>query len=127
MDLGKINRNAEDRSVVWAAAVTATLGLAQLLAGVGAHLDGDVLGARIGIVVAVVFFALAYGVYRGSRPAAVAIVTLFILQAVLSFLVAGITVGGLVWTAILGGLLWAGMRGVFAQAARPGPVPRRPA
>lgn len=119
MDLGKINRDAEDRSVVWAAAVTALLGLTALLGAGASRLEGDVLGGRVGILAALVFFALAYGVYRGSRAAAVAAVVLFVLRAALSFLAFGVTGMSPLWTVILGALLWAGMRGVFAQSARP--------
>ncbi len=123
MDLGKISRDAEDRSVAWAAAVTALLGLAQLLGAGASHLEDDVLGARTHIVAAVVFFGLAYGVYRGSRVAAVAVVTLYVLLALLSFLLFGFGGVGLM-TIVLGVVLWTGMRGVFAQAERP-PRPRR--
>lgn len=124
MDLGKINRDAEDRSVVWAAGVTALLGFSALLSGGAAFLDGDVLGGRVGVLVAIVFLALAVGVYRGSRAAAVAVVSLFILQAAINFLAFGLAGMGPVWTAIMGAVLWAGMRGVFAQAARPASAPR---
>jgi hypothetical protein len=130
MDLGKINRDAEDRSVVWAAGVTALMGLSALLSASAAFLNGNVLGGRVGVLVAIVFFALAVGVYRGSRAAAVAVVSLFILQAAINFLVYGLMGMGPVWTVILGAVLWAGMRGVFAQAARPASAPpssRRPA
>jgi hypothetical protein len=123
MDLGKINRDAEDRSVLWAAGVTALLGLSALLSGGAAFLDGDVIGGRMGVLVAIVFLALAAGVYRGSRAAAVAVVGLFLLQAAVNFLVLGLAGMGLVWTVVLGATLWAGMRGVFAQAARPASAP----
>lgn len=129
MDLGKITRDAEDRSVWWAAGVTALLGLAALLNAGAARLDGNAAGGRIGILAALVFFGLAYGVYRGSRAAAVAVVALFILQAALSFLARGLMGTSPLWTVILGAMLWTGMRGVFARSARPSasPRPRRPA
>jgi hypothetical protein len=121
MDLGKINRDSEDRSVAWAACVTALLAVSALLGGVASYLEDDVLGGRIGILAALLFFGLAYGVYRGSRAAAVTVVALFVLQAAIAFLARGLMGTSPFWTVILGAMLWAGMRGVFAQAARPAP------
>ena len=48
-----------------------------------------------------------------------AVVSLYILQAVLGFLAVGLVRMGPAWTVVLGAMLWAGMRGVFAQSARP--------
>jgi|GEM_PF-6546604 len=128
MDLGKINRNAEDRSVVWAAVVTAFLGVAAGLSALFAQLNGRVLDAGIEWVVAILYCGLAFGVYRGSRAAAVAVVTLYLLNVLLSLLAFGLRGVGLM-TVVLGVVLWAGMRGVFAQAARAprsASSPRRP-
>lgn len=118
MDLGKLNRNAEDRSVVWAALVTAFLGLISLVTAAVGGLAGESVESRINLVAGLVYFGLAYAVYRGSRVAAVIVVALFLLNAALSLLVIGLTLGWVAWTLIMGGMLWAGMRGVFAQHAR---------
>ncbi|HEU4883103.1 MAG TPA: hypothetical protein VFT45_12675 [Longimicrobium sp.] len=125
MDLGRLNRDAEDRSVVWAAVVTAALGVATGLFGVFAHLNGQALDARIQLAAAIVYCGLAFGIYRGSRAAAVAVVTLYLLNAALSLLAFGLRGVGLM-TIILGAVLWAGMRGVFAQAARAPRTASRP-
>jgi hypothetical protein len=117
MDLGKLNRDAEDRSVVWAALVTAFLGVATGVSGLFSHLNGRSLDARIEWVVAIVYCALALGVHRGSRAAAVAVVTLYLLNVLLSLMAFGLRGVGLV-TVVLGVVLWAGMRGVFARRAR---------
>jgi hypothetical protein len=117
MDLGKIVRNSEDRSVGWAAVVTAFMGVATGLSALFAQLNGRVLDARIGWVIAIVYWGLAFGVYRGSRAAAVAVVTLYLLNVLLSLLAFGLRGIGLM-TIILGVILWDGMRGVFAKAAR---------
>jgi len=126
MDLGKLNRNAEDRSVVWAALVTAFFGLTSLVMAAATRLEGRALDSRVNLVLGLVWFGLAYAVYRGSRAAAVAVVTLFLLNVTINFLFVGISLGTVVWSVILGTMLWAGMRGVFAQHARP-PAPARPA
>lgn len=126
MDLGKINRDAEDRSVVWAATVTAFLGATLLINAWSSFLDGEVLGGRIAILLALVFFALAYAVYRGSRAAAVAVVALFVLSRAAVFLAFGLMAMSPLWTLILGAMLWAGMRGVFAKARRPAALRRAP-
>jgi hypothetical protein len=129
MDLGRLNRDAEDRSVVWAAVVTAGLGVATGLFALFAHLNGHVLDARLQLVAAIVYCGLAFGIYRGSRAAAVAVVTLYLLNVALSLLAFGLRGVGLM-TIILGVMLWTGMRGVFAQAARAprtDPRPERPA
>jgi hypothetical protein len=118
MDLGKINRDSEDRSVVWAAVVTAAIGLSLLLMGSAGNLAGRTVESRANLVVALIYFVLAYGVYRGSRAAAVVVVVLFLLNAAGSLVFIGLTPGWLAWTLCMGGLLWAGMRGVFAQHAR---------
>jgi hypothetical protein len=130
MDLGKINRDSEDRSVVWAAVVTAFMGIAAGLSAGIANFNGRTLDARIDLIMALVYFGLAYGVYRGSRAAAVVVVTMYVLNASVTLLVVGIGLGSLFWTAFLGSFLWYGMRGVFAQATRaprPDPASRHPA
>lgn len=119
MDLGKINRNAEDRSVVWAALVTAVMGLAAGLSAAIANLNERAVDARVYLVMAAALFGLAYAVYRGSRAAAVTVVAIYVLGASLTLLARGIGLGSLFWTAFLGSFLWYGMRGVFAQHARP--------
>lgn len=128
MDLGKINRDSEDRAVWWAVAVTALLGVTAALNASSAHLEGFPLASRAAAVLALVYFGLAYGVYRGSRAAAVAVVVFFVLESLAKLLVFGFLAMGPVWTVIFGGILWAGMRGVFARAERPpqaGALPRR--
>lgn len=126
MDLGKLNRDDENRSVVWASVLTAFTGLGALVAAVLSHLAGQALGARAWMVVAVVYCGLAYGVYRGSRAAAVVVVALFGLVAAVLVLVTGpslILILPLIW----GATLWDGMRGVFAQHARVRSAGARPA
>ena len=119
MDLGKLNRDSEDRAVWWAAGVTALFGATALLNAAAAHLEGSPFASRIAFVLALVFFGLAYGIYRGSRPAAIAVVVVFVLEAIAKYIAFGFWAMGPLWTAIFGVILWAGMRGVFAQAARP--------
>jgi hypothetical protein len=130
MDLGKINRDREDRAVWWALAVTVLFGVTTLLNAGSAEVEGHPLASRIAGLIALVFFGLAYGIHRGSRAAAVAVVVVFVLEAIAKYIAFGFWAMGPLWTAIYGGILWAGMRGVFAQASRPvqGPArPRRPA
>jgi hypothetical protein len=126
MDLGKINRDSEDRAVWWAVAVTVLFGVTTLLNAASAQLEGYPLASRIAVLIALLFFGLAYGIYRGSRAAAVAVVVMFVLEAIAKFLAFGFLAMGPVWTVIFGVILWAGMRGVFAQASRP-QQPRRDA
>jgi hypothetical protein len=99
-------------------------GCTLLIDASSSFLDGEVLRGRIAILLAAVFFALAYAVYRGSRPAAVAVVALFVLSRATVFLAYGWMAMSPLWTLILGAMLWAGMRGVFAKARRPA-APRR--
>jgi hypothetical protein len=129
MDLAKLNRTEEDRSVVWAAVLTAFTGLGALVAAILARLAGDAVGAGAWLVVALLYAGLAYGVYRGSRAAAVMVVALFVLNAAAALLLTG---PSLLWIlpVIWGATLYDGMRGVFAQharAVRPDPRARRPA
>ena len=119
MDLGKINRDSEDRAVWWAVAVTVLFGATALLNAAFAQGEGHPLASRIAVLLALVFFGLAYGIHRGSRAAAIAVVVLFVLEAIAKFLAFGFWAMGPLWTAIFGVILWAGMRGVFAQASRP--------
>jgi hypothetical protein len=129
MDLGKINRNSEDRSVVWAAVATAVLGVGTGLSALFSQLNGRALDARIEWVIAIIYCGLAFGVYRGIRAAAVAVITLYLLMVLLSLLAFGLRGVGLM-TIVMGVILWTGMRGVFAQAARSprsASSPRRPA
>jgi hypothetical protein len=119
MDLGKINRDREDRAVWWAVGVTVLFGATTLLNAGSAQMEGYPLASRIAVLIALVFFGLAYGIYRGSRAAAVAVVAVFVLEAIAKYIAFGFWAMGPLWTAIYGGILWAGMRGVFAQAARP--------
>lgn len=119
MDLGKINRDSEDRSVWWAVAVTVLFGATALLNAASAQLERDPLASRIAVLLALLFFGLAYGIHRGSRAAAIAVVVVFVLEAIAKFITFGFWAMGPLWTAIFGVILWAGMRGVFAQASRP--------
>jgi uncharacterized membrane protein len=126
MDLGRLNRNAEDRSVVWAALVTAFLGLIALVTAWVASLEGRTPDARVTLVFALVLFALAYAIHRGSRVAAVLVVTVFLANAVLTILFVGVSLATLAFHGILGAMLWAGMRGVFAQRVRAASSAGRP-
>jgi hypothetical protein len=123
MDLGKINRNSEDRAVWWAVAVTVLFGATMLLNAFSARLEGYPLASRIAVLLALLFFGLAYGIYRGSRAAAIAVGVVFVLEAIAKFIAFGFWAMGPLWTAIFGVILWAGMRGVFAQASRPSQPP----
>ena len=118
MDLGKLNRDDENRSVVWAAVLTAFTGVGALLAGTFGSLAGEGAQARGPLVVALVYFGLAYGVYRGSRAAAVVVVAIFALLAVTALILSGFSLLWIVLLGIWGMTLWDGMRGVFAQHAR---------
>jgi hypothetical protein len=117
MDLGKLNRNDENRNVMWASVLTGFTGLGALVAAVISHLAGESRGALAWLVLALVYAGLAYGVYRGSRAAAVAVVALFLLIAAAVLLLTG---PSLLWIlpVIWGATLWDGMHGVFAQHAR---------
>jgi hypothetical protein len=125
MDLGKINRDSEDRAVWWAVAVTVLFGATALLNAASAQMEGHPLASRIAVLIALVFFGLAYGIYRGSRAAAIAVVVVFVLEAIAKYIAFGFWAMGPLWTAIFGVILWAGMRGVFAQASRPSQPPGR--
>lgn len=125
MDLGKITRDSEDRSVVWGAVVASVIALVNLiLAGLAAG-AGDGQSAGVFGTIGVVLLALAYGVYRGSRACAVAVFGFWAASLALSAWAYGpgsvLSVPNVVFTV----MLFAGMRGVFAQAARvPGPARR---
>jgi hypothetical protein len=125
MDLGKINRDSEDRAVWWAVGVTVLFGATALLNAAFAQAEGHPLASRIAVLLALAFFGLAYGIYRGSRAAAIAVVVVFVLEAVAKYIAFGFWAMGPLWTAIFGVILWAGMRGVFARAARPSQSPGR--
>jgi hypothetical protein len=126
MDLEKINRDSEDRAVWWAVGVTVLFGATMLLNAAFAQGEGHPLASRIAVLLALLFFGLAYGIYRGSRAAAIAVIVLFVLEAIAKYIAFGFLAMGPLWTAIFGVILWAGMRGVFAQASRP-QQPRRTA
>lgn len=118
MDLGKINRDSEDRSVIWGAVVASVIALVTLInAGLAAG-AGDRASASVFGLIGVVQLGLAYGVYRGSRACAVAVFALWVGNLALSALVYGpgsvLSVLNVVFTV----MLFAGMRGVFAQHAR---------
>jgi glucose dehydrogenase len=118
MDLGKLVRDEEDRSVRNAALVAALLGLATLIGGM---LSLGTSGGSAGVVVVIglVQLGLAFGLYRGSRACAVAVLALFVVDRAVTVLAAGRAgLGFLVWTVIFGALLYGGMRGTFAKNAR---------
>ena len=115
MDLGRIARDSEDRDVVRGAIATAAVGAVALLrAGIAWSEGAPVAGA---VVAAILFFALAYGVYRGSRAAAIAALVLWGVTLLVTALGGGwiVSLPNLVITAVL----IAGLRGVLAQRARP--------
>jgi hypothetical protein len=118
MDLGKITRDSEDRSVVWGAVVASVLALVNLInAGLAAG-AGDGPSAGVYGTMGLVLLALAYGVYRGSRACAIAVFGLWAASLALGLLAYGpgalLSVPNVVFTV----MLFAGMRGVFAQHAR---------
>lgn len=118
MDLGKITRDSEDRDVRKAALVAGVLGLGTLVSGVIVWRMGGSDWGLVAVSIGVIQLSLAYGVYRGSRACAMAVLALFALDRFLAFATAGIMGVLNLWT--IGGavMLWAGMRGVFAQHAR---------
>lgn len=125
MDLGKINRDSQDRSVVWGAAAACVIAFVNLINAALARGAGD--GQRAGVfgAIGVVLLALASGVYRGSRACALAVFGFWAASLALSAYAYGpgsvLRVSNLVFTV----MLFVGLRGVFAQASRaPGPVRR---
>ncbi|HEX2209077.1 MAG TPA: hypothetical protein VHG93_15465 [Longimicrobium sp.] len=130
MDLGKLNRDAEDRSVVWGAVVASVIALVSLIQAALAAAAGDRVNAAVLAVVGAVQLALAYGVYRGSRACAVAVLGLWIVDRLIGFAAYGPGYIVSIWTLVFTVMLFAGMRGVFAQHARtprPDAGSRRPA
>ena len=118
MDLGKLVRGEEDRSVQVAALVAALLGLATLIGGLLSLGTSGVSGWVV-VAIGIVQLGLAYGLYRGSRACAVAVLALFVIDRVVTVLAAGaVGLGFLIWTAIFGALLYGGMRGTFARNSR---------
>ncbi|MET0398664.1 MAG: hypothetical protein ABW277_17880 [Longimicrobiaceae bacterium] len=118
MDLGKLVRDEDDRDVRKAALVASVLGLATLISGV-LSLRETGGAASLVVVIGLVQLGLAFGLYRGSRACAVAVLALFALDRVVTLLsLGGAGLGFLVWTLIFGGLLYGGLRGTFAQNAR---------
>ena len=118
MDLGKLVRDEEDRSVRNAALVATLLGLATLIGGL-LSLEESGGATVVVVVIGLVQLGLAYGLYRGSRACAVAVLALFVVDRVVTVLATGaVGLGFLVWTVIFGALLYGGMRGTFAQGAR---------
>lgn len=119
MDLGKINRDSEDRSVIWGAVVASVIALVTLInAGLAAG-AGDRASAGGFGVIGLVLLALAYGVYRGSRACAVAVFALWVGNLALGALAYGPGSVLGVWNVVFTAMLFAGMRGAFAQASRP--------
>ena len=118
MDLGKINRDAEDRSVVWGAVAAAALGAVSLIGAALARAAGDGLSASGLAVIGIAQLGLAFGVYRGSRFCAVAVFGLWIADRLIGMLTYGPGSVASVWTVVFTVMLFAAMRGTFAQHAR---------
>lgn len=118
MDLAKLNRDAEDRSVVWAAVVASVIALVSLIGAGLAAAAGDRTSGIFLSTVGTAQLALAYGVYRGSRACAVAVFGLWAVDRLIGFAVSGPGHLLSVWTLVFTVMLFAGMRGVFAQHAR---------
>lgn len=116
MELAKPSRSAEDRRVVRAAIASAIPGLYMAVQGILAHLEGQEGAAWMFGAFAVVFLALAVGVYRGSDTAELAVVVAFGLFVFITVLAAGLR-ALFPWQLIMAVLLWAGMRD---GAYRPG-------
>jgi hypothetical protein len=125
MDLAKPNRNAQDPGAFWTAIVSAVIGFYMLAQGVLSHLEGLGAGAWLFGVLALIFFALAVPVYRGSDEAALAVVGVFLLLMFISVLAAGFR-ALFPWQLIMAAMLWVAMRGGFTQGERwPGRAGRR--
>lgn len=121
MDLAKLNRDAEDRGVVRAAAAASAIALVSLVSAVLAAAAGDTTSGIFLSTVGTAQLALAYGVYRGSRACAAAVFGLWIVDRLISVAAFGPGAVVNVWTVILTVMLVAGLRGVLAQHARRAP------
>jgi hypothetical protein len=129
MNLGKIVQN-EDRRLIRQAAIAAGLvaGLTTLNGVLGMLADGGAV-AWLTLAIGVISLALAFGISRGSRVASVAVLVLFLLGRLISFVLIGPVAILNLWTVILAVVLFAGMRATFADyererssRARTGPV-----
>jgi hypothetical protein len=127
MDLGKLNRDAEDRSVAWGAVVASVIAVVSLISGGLAAAGGDLASGLFLATVGTAQLAMAYGVYRGSRACAVAVLALWVADRLISMVAYGPGVVLSVWTVVFTVMLFAGMRGVFAQHARVASGGARPA
>lgn len=121
MDLGKLNRDAEDRGVAWAAVAAAAIAVVSLLSAGLAAAAGDQTSGFFLATVGTAQLALAYGVYRGSRTCAMAVFGLWIVDRLIGFVAYGPGYLVSIWTLVFTVMLFAGLRGVFAQHARPAP------
>ena len=118
MKLGRLSRNAKERNPVRAAIATVLIGLFILGQGILADLEG--IGGGLWYGIALVFFALAVGVFLGSDEAGLAVIGLWILLVFLTVMIGGLRML-FPWPIVMGLVLWAGMRGVPVQNA---PSPR---
>ena len=118
MDLDKLNRDAEDRSVVWGAVVASVIALVSLISAGLASAGGDRTSGVFLATVGTVQLALAYGVYRGSRACAVAVLALWTVDRLIGVVAYGPGWVLNVWTVVFTVMLLAGLRGVLARHAR---------
>lgn len=125
MDLGKLNRDAEDRSVVWAAVVVTALAAISLISAGLAAAAGDRASAFALTAIGLAQLALAYGVYRGSRACAMAVFGLWIADRLVMLAAYGLAGVLNILTLVFTVMLFAGLRGVFAQHARRAALPAR--
>jgi hypothetical protein len=124
MDLAKLNRDAEDRSVAWGAVAACAIAAVSLVGAGLALAAGDRANGLLQGAIGLAQLALAYGVYRGSRACAAAVLALWIVDRLLVALAYGPGAVLSIWTIVFTVMLVAGLRGTFAQHARPAAPPK---
>jgi hypothetical protein len=118
MKLDRLVANEDANRVKWGAAAAAFLGLGTLVIGILAlTLDRNPAGSVIAAF-GVIQLALAYGVHRRSRACAIAVLAIFALERLLTFLSMGIGTSGIVWTVIIAVTLVNGLKGILSERER---------
>lgn len=122
MDLGKLNRDAEDRSVVWGAVAASVIALVSLVSAELASAAGDRTAGVFLATVGTAQLALAYGVYHRSRACALAVLALWIVDRVIGLVAFGPGWILSVWTLLFTVMLVAGLRGALDRHPRHAPA-----
>jgi hypothetical protein len=118
MKLDRLVAREDAHRVKWGAAAAGFLGLATVVQGVLAlTLDRAPAGGVIALFGAVQL-GLAFGIHRRSRACAIAVLVIFGLERLLSFLALGIGSMGILWTLIIGVMLVNGLRGILSERSR---------